>query len=166
MRPQIDKIRLAFTHRVTFVGAPNPIFSIINDASLLMNSFASVPTGLTAIRRQKYTVVYWNRPASGMVAPDRYDVYRSPNINGSDMVLFASINTLDTDGLVDTICIDPTLSPTATYRVKAISGVEESEYTELVPAIQSASIIDAKQELLDSKLFILDRSRLDEGLLS
>ena len=165
MRPQLDKIRLAFTKRAVIPGAPNPIFTIINYDSLVMNSFASVPTGLTAIRRQNYTVVYWNRPAAGMIAPDRYDVYRSSNINGSDMVLVASVDTLDVNGAVDTVYVDPDLSPTATYRVKAVSGAEESDYTQLVPAIKSPSPIDGKRELLDDRLFILNRSRLNEGLL-
>jgi len=134
------------------------------------------PGNVFAIKRDKYTVVSWNRVTeledgtkleNGVV---RYDVYRFDSLNETDKFLKKSITTISLDhGDADTVFVDTNPGEHA-YQIRAVAvenGIMlESDLSERAVGRESPSQIDEKKELLDRKLFVLGEGRLGENLLA
>jgi len=100
----------------------------------------------------------------------KYQLFNSTLINESDMILKTTIDSTDVSGKIDTVYVDTDIDTSKVYRVKSlvISGpdVLESELSGRAVAIQDPSQIDSKGEVIDTKLFVLGSSALDEGILA
>jgi hypothetical protein len=95
-----------------------------------------------------------------------YNVYASNLLNEHDRVLYNVVTGVDSGGAVDTAFVDTDIRSVRAYRVAALgSDVLESILSDKVVAIKAPSQIDDKIEVIDRKLFTLDQSLLDEGIL-
>jgi hypothetical protein len=98
-----------------------------------------------------------------------YDVYRGHLLNGSDLQFVTRVDTVGTDGQIDPMMVDVDPALIKAYRVKAVfsqDGTElATEFSDLATATQFPNPVDDKPEPIDGKLFVLDESLLDEGLL-
>ena len=131
------------------------------------------PIEAFAIRRKNYTIVSWQTPKrkdNYVIDPTSYEVWASPRISGFAKELRGTVASLDVNGKLDTLFVDPTTDITRGYWVRALDSVGPdvlySEYSNRALSIQTPSQIDAKEELMDRRIFTLDRSLLDEGTLA
>jgi len=95
-----------------------------------------------------------------------YNIYASDLLNEHDRILYNIVTGIDAGGELDTAFVDTGIRESRTYRVAAVnSDMIESALSDKVNAIKAPSQIDDKVEVIDRKLFTLDGSLLDEGIL-
>ena len=124
---------------------------------------SDIPQNLNVVARANYNVLWWDA-ANGATG---YNVYKSVMLNESNTVLAKVITTTDAQGVIDTAYLDTALDEVAVYRVASSDGsMVESDVSERAIAIKTNSMINAKEESVDRKLFELGTSRLGEDILA
>lgn len=178
----IQRIKIEYSGQASAVGGAVPVYidnmvlQVVPEVPEEQDVTPKPPQNVIAIRRENYIVVSWDTVTEGVNETKleggviRYDVFRSNNLNETDSTLIASIESLDANGKVDTVFVDTGKENMYVYRVKAIAfesqTVLESELSEGSEAIKLSAQIDDKSELIDRKLFALNKSILGEGILS
>jgi sugar lactone lactonase YvrE len=110
--------------------------------------------------------IYWTTYEIPISDVTTYRVYKSSLLNEYDGQLYKSVTGLDFNGVLDTAFVDAAPGDVAAYRVASVdSSMVESELSGKVVATKISTQADDKTEVVDRKLFTLDQSLLDEGLI-
>lgn len=147
------------------------IFDTVNlpkeGADFTVNRFAGSITWIpSSAKKPDFStdyVVHYEVPINNVTG---YTIYKSDLLNEYTRALYNVVTGVDFSGAVDTAFVDTNVAGVQVYRVASTnSNMVESELSEKAVAIRTSSQIDEKTELIDRKLFTLDQSLLDEGIL-